>query len=115
MKWTRTSSAFATTRRPTWRPSSRSEHKLGGKPVGGDSLGGQTEYKSPVKDVKDFIAVAQTLEDTGVTAYDGAMTDIHKPGLQTASATIATVEARHASYLRLLTARCRSLSPSTMP
>ena len=76
--------------------------KLGGKPVGGDSLGGQTEYKFPVKDVKDFIAVAQTLEDTGVTAYDGAIAYIHKPGLQTASATIATVEARHASYLRLL-------------
>jgi rubrerythrin len=76
--------------------------KLGGKPVGGDSLGGHTEYKFPVKDVKDFIAVAQTLEDTGVTAYDGAIAYIHKPGLQTASATIATVEARHASYLRLL-------------
>ena len=35
-------------------------------------------------------------------AYDGAIAYIHRPGLQTASATIATVEARHASYLRLL-------------
>jgi rubrerythrin len=69
---------------------------LKGKPVG------DSEYKFPVKDVKDFVAVAQTLEDTGVSAYDGAIAYIHKPGLQTASATIATVEARHASYLRLL-------------
>jgi rubrerythrin len=76
--------------------------KLGGKPVGGPTVGGQTEYKFPVKNVRDFIAVAQTLEDTGVMAYDGAMAYIHRPGLQTASATIATVEARHASYLRLL-------------
>jgi hypothetical protein len=52
--------------------------------------------------VKDFIATAQVLEDTGVTAYDGAIAYIHRPGLQTAGATIATVEARHASYLRLL-------------
>src|SRR5215210_1659436 len=55
--------------------------KLGGKPVGGDSLGGHTEYKFPVKDVASFIATAQTLEDTGVTAYDGAIAYIHKPGL----------------------------------
>jgi rubrerythrin len=75
---------------------------LGGNPVGGESLGGHTEYKFPVKNVKDFIAVAQTLEDTGVMAYDGAIAYIHRPGLQTAGATIATVEARHASYLRLL-------------
>ncbi len=63
---------------------------------------GESEYKFPVNNVKDFVTVAQTLEDTGVTAYDGAIAYIHKPGLQTASATIATVEARHASYLRLL-------------
>jgi rubrerythrin len=75
---------------------------LGGKPVGGSTLGGQTEYDFGVNSVKDFVATAQVLEDTGVMAYDGAIAYIHRPGLQTASATIATVEARHASYLRLL-------------
>jgi rubrerythrin len=75
---------------------------LGGKPVGGSTLGGQTEYDFGVTSVKDFISTAQVLEDTGVMAYDGAIAYIHRPGLQTASATIATVEARHASYLRLL-------------
>jgi rubrerythrin len=75
---------------------------LGGKPVGGSTLGGQTEYDFGVTSVKEFVATAQVLEDTGVMAYDGAIAYIHRPGLQTAGATIATVEARHASYLRLL-------------
>jgi rubrerythrin len=69
---------------------------LGGKPVG------ESEYDFGVKNVADFVATAQVLEDTGVMAYDGAIAYIHRPGLQTAGATIATVEARHASYLRLL-------------
>ena len=69
---------------------------LGGKPVG------ESEYDFGVKSVDDFVATAQVLEDTGVMAYDGAIAYIHRPGLQTAGATIATVEARHASYLRLL-------------
>jgi rubrerythrin len=69
---------------------------LGGKPVG------DSEYNFGVKSVADFIATAQTLEDTGVMAYDGAIAYIDRPGLQTASATIATVEGRHAAYLRLL-------------
>jgi rubrerythrin len=69
---------------------------LGGKPVG------DSEYDFGVKSVADFVATAQVLEDTGVMAYDGAIAYIHRPGLQTTGATIATVEARHASYLRLL-------------
>jgi rubrerythrin len=69
---------------------------LGGKPVG------DSEYDFGVKSVADFVATARVLEDTGVMAYDGAIAYIHRPGLQTAGATIATVEARHASYLRLL-------------
>jgi rubrerythrin len=69
---------------------------LGGKPVG------DSEYDFGVKNVADFVATARVLEDTGVMAYDGAIAYIHRPGLQTAGATIATVEARHASYLRLL-------------
>jgi rubrerythrin len=69
---------------------------IGGTPVG------DSEYDFGVNSVKDFIRTAQTLEDTGVMAYDGAIAYIDRPGLQTASATIATVEARHASYLRLL-------------
>ncbi len=70
--------------------------KLGGDPVPA------CEYDFDVNGVADFVATAQVLEDTGVMAYDGAIAYIDKPGLQTAGATIATVEARHAAYLRLL-------------
>ena len=69
---------------------------LGGKPVG------ESEYDFGANTLKEYVALAQVLEDTGVSAYDGAIAYIHKAGLQTAGATIATVEARHASYLRLL-------------
>ena len=60
------------------------------------------EYDFGVDSVADFVATAQVLEDTGVMAYEGAIAYIDSAGLQTASATIAAVEARHASYLRLL-------------
>lgn len=49
-----------------------------------------------------FLAVAEFLENTGVSAYDGAIAYIKAAKLQTAGATIATVEARHASYLNLI-------------
>ncbi|MDZ4796881.1 MAG: ferritin-like domain-containing protein [Bryobacteraceae bacterium] len=46
-----------------------------------------------------FLSLAATLENTGVAAYNGAIAQIFNPALVTASATIATVEARHAAYL----------------
>ena len=52
--------------------------------------------------VAKFVSVARFLENTGVSAYDGAIAHIEAAKLLTASATIATVEARHASYLNLL-------------
>ena len=52
--------------------------------------------------VAKFVSVARFLENTGVSAYDGAIAHIEGAKLLTASATIATVEARHASYLNLL-------------
>jgi rubrerythrin len=82
---------------------------LGGNPVG------DSEYDFGVKSVADFVATAQVLEDTGVMAYDGAIAYIHRPGLQTASATIATVEARHASYLRLLNGEVPFPAPFDKP
>ncbi len=50
----------------------------------------------------DFLKVAMALENTGVTAYDGAIGLLTNPDIIQASATIATVEARHAAYLNLL-------------
>ncbi|BDC51003.1 hypothetical protein F183_A33190 [Bryobacterales bacterium F-183] len=53
--------------------------------------------------VDEFLAVGKLLEDTGVSAYAGAINMIRDPQLVTTAATIATVEARHAAYLRLIT------------
>jgi hypothetical protein len=69
---------------------------LGGTPVT------ECTYSFGYQDADGFLNVAQVLENTGVMAYDGAVALIQSPELQTAAATIATVEARHASYLNLL-------------
>lgn len=60
-------------------------------------------YSFGYKTADDFVTLAALLENTGVMAYDGALSQISSASLKTAAATIATVEARHASYLNLLT------------
>jgi rubrerythrin len=69
---------------------------LGGTPVTACT------YDFGYTDADGYMAVAQALENTGVMAYDGAVALIQAANLQTAAATIATVEARHAAYLNLL-------------
>lgn len=69
---------------------------LGGRPV----IGG--EFTFPYNDAASFLRIAQVLENTGVSAYDGAVSLLRTPSLLTASATIATVEARHAAYLNFI-------------
>jgi rubrerythrin len=59
-------------------------------------------YDFGVDDVDEFLSIAAVLENTGVSAYDGAISLIERANLLTAGATIATVEARHASYLNFL-------------
>ena len=60
-------------------------------------------YNFGYKTADSFVTVAALIENTGVMAYDGALNQIQSASLKTAAATIATVEARHASYLNLLT------------
>lgn len=69
---------------------------LGGKPVA------ECTYNFGYTDINGFVDVAMLLENTGVSAYDGAVALINAPDLQTTGATIATVEARHASYLNYI-------------
>jgi rubrerythrin len=69
---------------------------LGGKPLP------ESEYDFGITSVASAVSTARVLENTGVSAYDGAIAYIRRPALQTAGATIATVEARHASYLNLI-------------
>jgi hypothetical protein len=46
--------------------------------------------------------MARIFENTGVKAYDGAINTISDPNIIRGAATIATVEARFASFLNLL-------------
>lgn len=71
-----------------------------------ESPGGDPEeeacYDFGYDSVGGFLGIAAVLENTGVSAYDGAISLIEREELLTTGATIATVEARHASYLNLL-------------
>jgi rubrerythrin len=71
---------------------------LGGEPVAEATYDFGDAYDDPAA----FLATAAALENTGVSAYDGAAQFISDPDLLTAAGTIVAVEARHASYLNLL-------------
>lgn len=59
-------------------------------------------YDFGYNNVNQFLEVAAVLENTGVSAYTGAISLIEEEDYLTAGATIATIEGRHASYLNLL-------------
>jgi hypothetical protein len=70
---------------------------LGGVPVE------EAMYDFGYTDAASFLQVAQALEDTGVSAYQGAAQyAIDSDEILTAALTIHGVEARHASYVALL-------------
>jgi len=58
------------------------------------------DFGKAVTDKAPFAATAQVLEDTGVSAYLGQVKNIFVPGTLQAAGTIATVEARHAGWIR---------------
>ena len=67
---------------------------LGGEPVA------EASYDFGYSDLAGFVGVAQVLENTGVSAYQGAAQFlIDEDELLTAALTIHGVEARHAAYL----------------
>lgn len=68
---------------------------------GGSPVPACTYNFSSVNSVLAYFQTAQLLENTGVSAYDGAAALITDTALQTIAATIATVEARHAAFLNL--------------
>jgi rubrerythrin len=80
--------------------------QLGGKPVAkpqfvfGGAFAGRTAY----------LKTANTLEDTGVSAYNGAAPMIASREVLAAAGSIVQVEARHAAMIRL--ARNRPPAPS---
>jgi hypothetical protein len=71
---------------------------LGGEPVA------EATYDFGYADLAGFVGVAKVLENTGVSAYEGAAKFlIGEDALLTAALTIHGVEARHAAYLNGLT------------
>jgi len=70
---------------------------LGGNPVP------SCEFDfSAVRRVNDFLAISRALEQTGVSAYDGAASLVNDKTVLTAAATIGTVESRHSSFLNVV-------------
>jgi hypothetical protein len=70
---------------------------------------GATPVKAPgvdfgggFADEKAFLGLAQTFEDTGVSAYNGAAPMIESTDVLAAAGSIVQIEARHAAAIRLL-------------
>ena len=60
------------------------------------------DFGNTVTDPGQFRQTAQVLEDTGVSAYLGQVGNISQKAVLSAAGTIATVEARHAAWIRFL-------------
>jgi rubrerythrin len=69
--------------------------KLGGKPVA------EPKFDFPYSGTAGFLELAQTFEDTGVSAYNGAAPQIKSKEVLEAAGSIVQVEARHAAAIRL--------------
>ena len=72
--------------------------QLGGKPVKAPGV----DFGKAFANEKSFLELAQTFEDTGVSAYNGAAPQIQSTEVLAAAGGIVQVEARHAAAIRLL-------------
>jgi hypothetical protein len=79
---------------------------LGGKPAAKPTF----DFGKAFGDLATFLKTANTLEDTGVSAYNGAATSIESVDVLAAAGSIVQVEARHAALIRLT----RDKSPAPM-
>jgi serine-rich repeat adhesion-like glycoprotein len=69
--------------------------QLGGKPVA------EPKFDFPYNDTAGFLKLAQTFEDTGVSAYNGAAPQIASKDVLATAGAIVQIEARHAAAIRL--------------
>lgn len=69
---------------------------LGGTPVD------KPTFAFPFNNQQSFLKLAQTLEDTGVSAYNGAAPMIKNKDVLAAAGSIVQIEARHAAVIRQL-------------
>jgi rubrerythrin len=70
--------------------------QLGGTPAK------KPTFTFPMKDEKSFLKLAQVLEETGVSAYNGAAPAIMSKEVLAAAGSIVQIEARHAAIIRSL-------------
>lgn len=71
--------------------------------LGAAAVGPATyNFRRSFKSISAFLATAQVFENTGVSAYDGAIRYIDGADYLQAGAQIATIEARHAAFLNVL-------------
>ena len=71
---------------------------LGGKPVKAPGV----DFGNAFSSQRAFLKLAQTFEDTGVSAYNGAAPMIESTDVLGAAGSIVQVEARHAAAIRLM-------------
>jgi hypothetical protein len=71
---------------------------LGGTPVQAPGV----DFGKAFANQKNFLKLAQTFEDTGVSAYNGAAPAIESTDVLAAAGSIVQIEARHAAAIRLL-------------
>ncbi len=69
----------------------------GAKPVKAPGV----KFGGAFKNEKSFLKLSQTLEDTGVSAYNGAGPAIESGDVLAAAGSIVQIEARHAALIRL--------------
>ena len=70
------------------------------------------DFKDTVTNQQSFVQTARVLEDTGVSAYLGQVTNIKTKAILRAAGTIVTVEARHAAWIRDIIGNGRSPLPA---
>lgn len=73
--------------------------ELGGKPAA------MPRFNFPVASEPTFLALAYTLENLGVAAYNGAAPHVQSPAILATAGSIVQVEARHAAVIGLLVNR----------
>ena len=72
-----------------------------------EDLGGQPEdapkfdFGDALQDEDAFLELAQTLEDTGVSAYNGAAPQVESQEVLASAGAIVQIEGRHAALIRL--------------
>ena len=76
----------------------RTIEDLGGTPVKAPGV----DFGDAFTSERSFLKLAQTLEDTGVSAYNGAAPAIESTEVLAAAGSIVQVEARHAAAIRAL-------------